>query len=319
MEMANDVKVDCAHLLPEELKKGIRVATQADAGAITRLLETAVYRHLHADWYTPGDWLGSAGFVILPKPTTSPLSAAARFVGVRQQAVACLAAAADVPEIAWVRVAALSRDVPAPDELLAEMLQRVESHLQRRRVCHLAWMPAMFWPGNWLEGMGFKLHTQIETYVKEDTAVPPAPLLPDLTIRPITNADFEALADLEVAAFGPLWRHSAHALRLASYRALSFDVAWAGTTAVGFQLSAHSDSGAHLVRLTIHPDYQGQGIGSALLAHAFAGYHRHGLTSVSLNTQIDNLTSQQLYRKFGFRPSGHRWPLWLKELPYDPI
>ncbi|HUM69265.1 MAG TPA: N-acetyltransferase [Chloroflexota bacterium] len=319
MELANDA---VSHLLPAELNKGIRVATQADAGAVTRLLETAVYRHLHADWYMPGDWLGTAGFVILPKPVTSPLSAAARFVGVRQEALACLAAAADVPEVAWVRVAALSRNLPAPAEVLAEMMRRVETHLQRRRVSYLAWMPAMFWPGSWLTEMGFSLHNQIETYVKDDTAVPPSPLPTAFTIRPITDADFDTLADLEMAAFGPLWRHSAHALRLASYQALSFDVVWVRDTAetvVGFQLSAHGDSGAHLVRLTIHPDYQGQGIGSALLAHAFAGYHRHGLINVSLNTQIDNLPSQHLYRKFGFRPSGHRWPLWLKEISHDPV
>ncbi len=316
MEMANDVAIQ---LPPEEIKKGVRVATQADAGAIARLLETAVYRHLHADWYAPGDWLGTAGFVILPKPVTSPLSAAARFVGVRQQALACLAAAADVPEMAWVRVAALSGDVPAPGEVLAEMVQRVESYLRRRRVCHLAWMPAMVWPGNWLEEMGFQLHTQIETYVKEDTAVPPASLPSAFSIRPITDNDFDTLARLETVTFTPLWRHSAYALRLASHRALSFDVVWDGETAVGFQLSAHSESGAHLVRLTIHPDYQGQGIGSALLAHTLTGYYRHGLTTVSLNTQIDNIGSQQLYQKFGFHPSGHRWPLWLKELAHDPV
>lgn len=316
MELANDA---VSHLLPAELNKGVRVATQADAGAVSRLLETAVYRHLHADWYMPGDWLGTAGFVILPKPVTSPLSAAARFVGVRQQALACLAGAADIPEVAWVRVAAISGDLPTPDAVLAEMMRRVMAYLQKRRVSYLAWMPSTFWPGSWLQTMGFTLYNQLETYVKDDTAVPPTSLPASFTIRPINNADFEPLADLEAVAFAPLWRHSAHALRLASYQALSFDVVWAGETAVGFQLSAHSDSGAHLVRLTIHPAYQGQGIGSALLAHALAGYHRHGLTAVSLNTQADNLASQQLYRKFGFHPSGQRWPLWLKELTDDPI
>ncbi len=319
MELANDA---LSRLAPAELYKGIRVATQADAGAVMRLLETAVYRHLHADWYMPGDWLGTAGFVLLPKPVTSPLSAAARFVGVRQQALACLAGGADVPEVAWVRLAAISGDLPMPDVVLAEMVQRVAAYLQRRQVSHLAWMPSTYWPGSWLQTMGFTLYNQLETYVKGDTAVPPTTMPPFLTIRPVAAADFEPLAELESIAFAPLWRHSAHALRLASYRALSFDVAWAGErgeTAVGFQLSAHSDSGAHLVRLTIHPDYQGQGIGSALLAHALASYHRHGLTAVSLNTQLDNIASQQLYRKFGFRPSGQRWPLWLKDLTNDPV
>jgi GNAT superfamily N-acetyltransferase len=316
MELANDV---VSHLLAEELKQGIRVATQADAGAITRLLETAVYRHMHADWYTPGHWLGSAGFVILPKPIPSPLTAAARFVGVREQALACLAATADVPDMAWVRVAALSGEIPAPAEVMGEMLRRVETHLRRRGLSQLAWMTTTFWPGSWLEEMGFLLVTRMETYVKEDTAVPAIITPPALTIRRVTEADFDTLAALEEATFTPLWRNSTHSLRLAAAQALSFDVAWWGDTAVGFQISTLSENGAYLVRLTVHPAYQGQGIGSILLAHAITGYHRHGLTHISLNTQADNIASQHLYHKFGFRPSGHHWPLWLKELLHDPI
>jgi ribosomal-protein-alanine N-acetyltransferase len=316
MELANNVTTS---LSTAELNKGIRVATRADAGAVTRLLDTAVYRHIHADWYLPSDWLGSAGFVILPKPMASPLSGAARFIGVREQALACLAATADVSELAWVRLAALSQDLPEPGVVLAAMLRRAEAHLQRRQIAQLAWMPVTAWPESWLEEAGFRLTSQMETYIKEETAVPSISSPSGLSIRPLTDNDFDTLAEMEVAAFAPLWRHSAHALRLASYQALSFDVAWVGETAVGFQLSAHSSSGAHLVRLTVHPAYQGQGIGSALLAHALAGYHRHGLTHVSLNTQVDNAASQRLYRKFAFRTSGHRWPIWLKELPHDPV
>ncbi|NJN54805.1 MAG: GNAT family N-acetyltransferase [Anaerolineae bacterium] len=316
MELANNA---VAHLSPAELNNGIRVAVRSDASAVTHLLETAVTRHLHADWYMPSDWLGSAGFVILPKPMPSPLSSAFRFVGVREQALACYCAAADVPELAWVRLAALSADLPNPDAVLAEMLRRVEAHLQRRHIAQVAWMPATFWPDTWLEEMGFALHNQMETYVKEETAVPTFPLPSSLTIRPITDNDFETLAELETAAFTPLWRHSAHALRLASHQALSFDVAWMGGTAVGFQLSAHSSTGAHLVRLTIHPSCQGQGVGSALLTHALTRYYRHGLTHVSLNTQVDNLASQHLYRKFWFSRQWTSLADMVKELSHDPI
>jgi len=316
MELANNVTTS---LSTAELKKGIRVAIRSDAGAVTRLLETAVYRHIHADWYLPGDWLGSAGFVILPKPISSPVSGAARFVGVRDQALACLVAAADVPDLAWVRLVGLSKDLPEPEAILTEMLCRAEAHLQQRHISQLAWMPVNTWPESWLKEAGFSLSNQMETYIKEDTAVPAISSPPSLRICPLTDDDLDTLAEIEVAAFVPLWRHSTHALRLASYQALSFDVAWVGDTAVGFQLSAHSSGGAHLVRLTVHPAFQGQGVGSALLAHALAGYHRHSLTQVSLNTQVDNIASQQLYRKFGFRASGHRWPIWLKELPHDPV
>jgi ribosomal protein S18 acetylase RimI-like enzyme len=307
MELANQVQA-------ETISSTIRVATRGDAGDVMRLLETAVYRHVHTDWYLPGDWLGSPGFVILPKPTTSPLSRAAQFMGVRQTALACLAAGADVAPVAWVRVAALNADLPAPEEVLAAMLARVEAHLQRHHISQLAWMLADGWPRRWLANIGFYLVNEIETYVKEDTAVPPTPTLAHLAIRPVQEADFDKLAELETAAFTPLWRHSAHALRLASQRAFSFDMAVWGETAVAFQLSSRTGTGAHLVRLTVHPAYQGQGVGSTLLAHALNGYHQRGLHNVTLNTQIDNFPSQKLYRNFGFQPGGYRLPVWIKEL-----
>ncbi len=46
----------------------IRVAAKSDAAAILRLLQTAVYTHLHADWHLPGDWIGSPGFVVCLNP-----------------------------------------------------------------------------------------------------------------------------------------------------------------------------------------------------------------------------------------------------------
>lgn len=320
MELANDAWRSIEDKVSlETIRDGIRVATRADAGEITRLLETAVYRHLHSDWYLPGDWLGSPGFVLLPKPIISPLTRAARFIGARQPALACLAAGADVAPVAWVRVAALSMELPASGDILAAMMAPVAAYLRRRGLAQLAWLLAEAWPASWLEQMGFFIANEIETYIKEDTAVPPAPAAPHLTIRPATAADMETLAELETAAFAPLWRHSAHALQLAFQRALSFDVAVAETgttsaTPVAFQLSSRTGAGAHLVRLTVHPAYQGRGIGAALLAHTLAGYHQRGLTAVSLNTQLDNLPSQKLYRHFGFQASGYRLPVWIKEL-----
>jgi ribosomal protein S18 acetylase RimI-like enzyme len=83
-----------------------------------------------------------------------------------------------------------------------------------------------------------------------------------------------------------------------------------GGTIVGFQLSTASGSTAHLVRLTVSTEWHGQGIGSALLAHAITSYRANGLSQVTLNTQLDNIASQFLYRKFGFNATGQRLPVW---------
>lgn len=300
------------------LAERIRPATRGDAAAVTRLLGTAVYRHLHVDWNLPGDWLGKPGFVVLPPVNEAAAERAARFVGRRETLPACLAVTAEVPPVAWVRVAALA-SLPHPDRALAAMMDRVAAALKPQPVSQFAWLMVEKWPRPWLQAMGFEIGSEIETFVKEDTAVARAPVRLDLHIRPATADDFDALAALEAAAFSPLWRQSAQTLKLAQTQSLTFEVALVGDELAAFQISTAGDAGAHLVRLTVHPQWQGKGVGSALLAHTLQGYQRRGFRRASLNTQVDNVSSQALYRKFGFQATGTRFPIWIKELTDDQV
>lgn len=295
---------------------GIRVAAKSDAGAILRLMQTAVYTHLHADWHLPGDWIGSPGFIVVPQAETTTNSSSLTAVLFQKHGdmVACLAATPDPLPAAWVRVAAIGQADRA-EALLAQMLARAVPALQKQGVTQLAWLTVDNWPNLWLPPLGFYRGSQIETYVKEDHDLPEVADVPDLTIRQVYSTDFEALAQLEAASFAPIWRQSAHALAVARPQSLSFDVALLGDEIVAYQLSAPSDAGAHLVRLTVRPDKHGLGIGSALLKHALEFYHRKGYFGVSLNTQVENIASQKLYLKFGFAPSGQRLPIWILDIP----
>lgn len=293
----------------------IRVATRNDAGAILRLLQTAVYTHLHVDWHLPGDWIGSPSFVVMPQANqqTNTQSLTAKLFQNQHKLAACLAATADPLPAAWVRVAAINQ-TPQIGEFLAQMVAQIIPALRQQGVSQLAWLTVEDWPHPWLPKLGFYTASQIETYVKEDRAVPAAPKVPGLTIRQVYSTDFEALARLEEASFTPIWRQSANGLAVARPQSLSFDVALYDDEIVGYQLSAKTDLGAHLVRLTVHPERQGLGIGSALLGHAFTHFHRQGLYAVSLNTQVENEASQKLYLKFGFRPNRQRLPVWVMDI-----
>ena len=136
------------------------------------------------------------------------------------------------------------------------------------------------------------------------------------TIRPATTNELARLAEIEEAAFDPLWRHSANGLLLARRQALTFELAELEGQIVGFQYSVADRDGqtAHLVRLTVSPSAQGRGVGSGLLASALNGYATLGIKRVTLNTQRDNLPSHRLYERFGFRQLGDRAPVWAMEL-----
>ncbi|MCB8982410.1 MAG: GNAT family N-acetyltransferase [Ardenticatenaceae bacterium] len=291
----------------------MRTAGESEATAVSRLLRTAEGSHIHVDWRLPVDWLGSPGFVVMPAAQPESGRLLSKFFTPQERLAACLAATADPPPAAWVRVAAVARAVDT-QAMLGQMLAVVEAHLRETAVTQLGWLVAQGWPSEWLPALGFARSNEIETFGKDDFDVPSFSVPPDLHLRPAQSADFVELAAMETAVFEPLWRLSAETLAMAQRDALCFDVAeWNGRL-VGYQLSSSGPYSAHLVRLTIAKEAQGHGVGSALLAKAIGTYRQLGLRRATLNTQVDNLTSQRLYRKFGFYATGERLPVWSKAI-----
>jgi GNAT superfamily N-acetyltransferase len=290
----------------------MRQAEQADTKAILHLLRDAPARHVHVDWHVPADWLGTAGFAVCVDPDGAARPATRLLGNLFERPPrlkGCLAIAADPLPAAWVRAAAADSRDPIP--VLSALMQFVIAGLREEPISQIGWLLTEAWPAEWLVALGFRHLIQIETHVKEPLDETPVAVVPGLQIRPVQSEEMGVLAEIEEAAFEPLWRHSAASLALAWQQAGSFDVAVLDGQIVGFQFSTRSPRGAHLARMTVHPAYQGHGIGAALLAEAITQYRAEGLWRVTLNTQVDNLASKRLYGRFGFRPSGEEFPVWV--------
>lgn len=279
---------------------GLRASVSADAGAATILLRQAHLSHLHADWHLPSDWLTTPNCIVLARPSG--------------ELDGLFVAAPEPPPAAWVRLAAVRyRDAAA--DFLAGAVAALRPVLREQGVTQLAWLVADNWSEPYLPQLGFREVNAIETYVKWESVVPEAGRS-DVLIRPVTDADMAALVDIEARAFAPLWRHSAASLRAGRGHAVSFDVAEVDGHVAGFQYSVRNDAqSVHLVRMTVDPLWQGRGIGRTLLAHLLHAHRRLGYTVTSLNTQIDNVASQKLYRRFGFAATGQRYPIWSHLIP----
>ena len=293
----------------------IRVATRSDAANIMDLLQISPYRHIHVDWHLPGDWIGAETFLIqVQTEVASDIpNLVNRMFSPKVHMQSCLAVTADPLPAAWVRLAAVANELE-PQEAIHKLLEPICKKLKREQITEIGWLAIESWPNTWLPKVGFNKKNEIITYRKTDTDIPQVALRQDVEIRPVAFKDLERLAEIEALAFDPLWRHSVHALQMARSQAFSFDVALYQEELVGFQLSARGQRGVHLARLTIDPSYQGTGIGSTLLAHAFVGYHNRGLYDVSLNTPSDNLASKILYEKFGFEATQDIFPVWVMNL-----
>jgi ribosomal protein S18 acetylase RimI-like enzyme len=66
---------------------------------------------------------------------------------------------------------------------------------------------------------------------------------------------------------------------------------------VGFALVWNS---AFIKDLVVHPAWQDHGIGTALLAEAFAALADRGFARVALKVQVDNSGARRLYERMGF-------------------
>lgn len=278
----------------------VRPAVAADARAITRLLQSGAYSHVHSDWRLPAEWLGEPGFLVYTDPAGRLL--------------ACLALTADPPPAAWVRLAAVAPAAGPPEVALRPLLTAAETATATQGVTEVAWLASQLWLDPILPALGFRPTHAIDTYYKPDMQLPtlerPAY---GLQLRPVRSADFPLLVELEQAAFAPLWRHSLDGLRRGWQEAANFDVAERGGEVAGFQFSVWGgDQTIHVVRLTVAPAHQGQGVGGALLAHALMTHRAQGARSMSLNTQSDNRASQRLYIRFGFQTTGQSFAVWSK-------
>ena len=293
----------------------VKVAEQYDAEAITWLLRNAPYSHVHADWHYPSDWLGKRTFVVIPGLDTLPNKKLfpARFFSSQSPIRSCLAVAADPEPAAWVRLAAVHKKADG-EKLMASMFSAIEGPLLEEQITQISWLLVDDWPESWLFDLGFDQINEVITYSKLGTDIPRFNNPSNLDIRPAQEADLAALAEIEVRAFEPLWRNSELSLSRARQQTLSFDVALINDIPVAFQFSSSTLRGAHLSRITVDPSVQGSGIGSALLAHTLEGYARMGISTVTLNTQLDNITSQHFYEKFGFEASRERFPVWSIQL-----
>lgn len=130
-----------------------------------------------------------------------------------------------------------------------------------------------------------------------------------LVIRPVSPDDLAQLAELDAAAFPPRWHFGERDL---------FTLLLGGTMRlilvddrlVGYWAQTPTaDQEAHLARLAVHPDLHGRGVGRFLLADAIEYARSEKFRSVLLNTQTDNRRALNLYRSFGFRPTGRIVPI----------
>lgn len=275
----------------------IRTITQADALPILRLVDSAWRVSLRLTprefrtrlktmtGFLAEDKVGLRGFLVIePRP----------------------------PDLAFL-VAAGLRDTWSVKLFLDSLLPQIEYAAQLSDLSRLIYIGSAVWliEGLWLRQ--FQTREWIVVLQRSRTDLPSAPPAP-ATLRSADPDQLESLSKLDALTFDQIWQKSTNRLVEGLAMGDSIMLAEIEGLLVGYEWCESHPQHAHLNRLAVHPDYQGQGIGAQLLHRAITDALSKGVRKITLNTQEHNHRSIALYQRFGFEMTDQRMPVLVKTL-----
>ena len=130
------------------------------------------------------------------------------------------------------------------------------------------------------------------------------PELCDPSVRDMVVADLGAVLAIDQEVYSRPWSPSFLRQQLASPGNRVNRVAEVDGRVVGHAgLMMVADYG-HVTTLAVHPDVQGSGIGTCLMADLCRAAVKRQLVTMTLEVRVSNLRARELYRRFGFVPAG---------------
>lgn len=273
----------------------VRPAVAADRQQIADLIYSEPHVHRHLDWRAPLDWLGYSPYWVLQED---------------EQIIATLACPPDPDSIAWIRLFVYAARLSA-SSAWSPLWKAARQELAGRGSVTVTAIAIQNWFDSILLGSGFKLLQHIVLLERGSEPSRSRIARVNATLRQMDIDDLPKVAEVDSAAFDPLWRNSLEALNEAFSQAIYASVAEDASGMIGYQISTGNPLGAHLARLAVRPEVQGRGIAKMLVNDLIMHVTQNESTSrITVNTQADNSSSLALYRKMGFRRTGEQYPVY---------
>lgn len=274
--------------------------TAADHPDIERLFRRAGRRHLHLDWRTLEAWL--------PDPALCCWVIHGRNA-VQAMMGATIHTPPEGPAVAWLRFMVPASQTDG-DPSLEALWEALAADLRGRGVGLVGVLLLDGWISHLLTGWGFAEGNAVISMARRKGPLPDPPT-PPLTTREVQGpVELDEIVRLDHAAFGPLWQYSRDTLAAAQRQSATFTRLERDGALIGYQLSTEHVGSAHLARLAVLPEEQGHGYGAMLIGEMARFFARRDIDLITVNTQEDNIRSQRLYVRLGFRMIGQRAPVW---------
>lgn len=271
----------------------VRSANEGDKRSLANLIHFETYVHRHLDWRTPLEWIGSHPFIVSEKDG---------------HILGALACPPDPPNIAWIRLFAVSSRIQLQDGWRI-LWDETRSILLRNDSIKILAIPLQDWFRKLLVHSQFEKIREVVVLVWENGIFDEKPR-DDITIRPMNFSDLPTIYEIDRSAFDDEWRNSNESIEVAFRQASIATVAGFDDEILGYQISTGGTLGGHLARLAVRTDDQRKGIGYSLVYDLLKQFEKRGVSRITVNTQQDNTASLKLYRKAGFKNSGEIFPVY---------
>lgn len=139
------------------------------------------------------------------------------------------------------------------------------------------------------------------------------------SLRRARRGDWDDVLKLDALAFDDFWQFDRENLATA-IRATPrhrFHVTRTDPV-VGYHVTGLAARHGYIQRIAVHPDAEGQGWGSGLVADALTWAQRHGAQQAHVNTQLTNERALHLYQRHGFELASWRLQVLRIALPSTP-
>ena len=282
-----------------EIKSQVRPAVLQDQRQIANLMFFESHVHRHLDWRAPLDWLGSPYYWVLEED---------------EQIWAALACPQDPQGVAWVRLFAHAKKLPLNDAW-DSLWKEAQRDIALQGGGTVALISMHHWLSDLLVRNDFTHAQDILMLEWRDDNSPTEIQVEGVSLRSMLPEDLRMVAELDAAAFSPLWQNSFNALEKALPQATSATIAEDEQGMVGYQISTANPFGCHLARLAVRPDAQRRGIGSLLVNNLVRRAKEKNFPRITVNTQSDNESSLALYQKMGFVVTGEKFPVYSYLVP----
>jgi ribosomal-protein-alanine N-acetyltransferase len=128
--------------------------------------------------------------------------------------------------------------------------------------------------------------------------------MPEISIRPMSEADVPAVIAIERAAYQFPWSETI--FRDCVRVGYLCRLVESGTLAIGYGVMSMGAGEAHVLNLCIRPEYRSVGIGRRVLEHLIERARLAQMRDVYLEVRPSNITAIRLYQAVGFEPIGVR-------------